>query len=458
MRRLAALVTLLILAACRESSAPLGNGAAGPTPDPAAQEVSLLGLGCGWQAVSDADTANVLYPDQAAMYWLAVVPHAPGLRLRIDGLYPQARYFSFNVYDPLLRPVDAIADFQITPLEGGGNPYRSEQDVSGAAYSAYVQFTSKPEAPAQNTIYSGFVNAGAVQLPNPLLTVLAYRVYVPADGLRGGVRLPLLTLETMDGSRAIGTLPNCQGPLLPNLGGETLPSLGLNPLLATSDYPEVLSALPYPPAAYPPKTSVFYGLPDSYIGIVNNISPVDVPVNSSQLPLTGGGGFLSNRDNAYTVSAFGRDHGSVFVLRARAPSWRGQSGVPFGNEDVRYWSVCQNEFATQRYVACAYDRDVALDTQGFFTVVVSDEADRPANALPENGFTWLPWGFYPDGLLIYRQLLASPGFVPAIRNVAAGASPQDVMGDYLPQGTYCERSVFESAGTDPAQIFAACSP
>lgn len=452
------LVTLASLAACADSVPGSINRATSPTAS-ASDEVAALpfGLGCAWLAVSDADVTNVLYPDEAAAYWLAAIPHVPGTRLRIDGLFPNARYFSFNVYDPLLRPIDAIADFQIVPEAGNANPYVTPGIAHGESYRAYVEFSTKPELPEPNTIYSGFINAGAAVIPNPALTVLAYRTYVAADGLRGDVRLPVLTLETADGSRELGTLPNCRGPLLPNLGGETLPALGLNPLLAGTDYPEVLSALPYPPAAFPPKSTVFYGLPDSYIGIVNNISPVDVPVEPSQLPLTGGGGFLSNRDNAYTVTAFGRDHGDLFVLRARAPSYRTQPGVSFGTEDVRYWSVCQNEFATQRYVACVRDEQIALDNQGFFTVVVTDAADRPSNAIAVNGIAWLPWGFYPDGLLLVRQLLASDSFAPAIRNVPAGTAPQDIMGDYFPHGVYCTREVFEAAGTHAADIFAACA-
>jgi hypothetical protein len=452
------LTTTLACAGCGGGDSGSSTETSSAEADAAAREAIAvpLGVGCGWQAVSDADTANVLYPDEAAKYWLAVIPHLPGARLRIDGLYPHARYFSFNVYDPLLRPVDAVADEQLAPTVAGNNPYTDAGARTGGNYRAYVAFTPKPDRPAANTLYSGFTNAGNNVVPNPTMTVLAYRIYVPADGLRGEVRLPQLTLETSDGSRTLGTLPNCDGPLLPNLGG-TVPGLGLNPVLASNSYPEVLSSLPYPIAAYPPKSSVFYGLPDSYLGIVNNVSPVPAPVQASQIPLTGGGGFLSNKDNAYTVTAFSRSHGNVFLLRARAPHYRTQSGVPFRSEDMRYWSVCQNEFATQRYVACARDEQIALDTQGFYTVVVSDAANRPANATAANGFAWLPWGAYPDGLLLYRQLLAADRFSPAIKNVPQGTAPAQIMGDYLPRGAYCTRSLFESAGASAANVFAACA-
>lgn len=442
--------------ACTHSSSPTASNGAEDPADTEGSNSLPLGIGCGWTVVSDADVTNVLYPDEAAVYWLAVIPNIPDARLRIDGQYPKARYFSFNVYDPLLRPNDAIADFQLAPKIAGSNPFISKGAAIGATYRAYVDFSIKPDAPAANTIYSGSINIGPTTVQNPLLTVLAYRIYVPADGLRGEVKLPQLTIETADGSRTLGTLPNCDAPLLPNIGG-TLPPLGLNTLLANTSYPEVLSAVPYPIAAHPAQTKVFYGLPDSYLGIVNNVLPTPLPIEASSIPLTGGGGFLSNKDNAYTTTAFSRNHGNIFLLRARAPTYRTQKSVNFGSEDTRYWSVCQNEFATQRYVACARDEQVPIDDQGFYTVVVSDADKRPENADAKHKMAWLPWGAYPDGLLLYRQLLASPDFAPAIRNVPQGTAPDQIMGDYLPESTYCTREVFESAGPSAADIFAACA-
>lgn len=455
---MALLFALICISACSRSNTPsASNGASDPTDSGNGGSTSLpLGIGCGWQVVSDADVTNVLYPDAAAMYWLAIIPNIPGARLRIDGHYPNARYFSFNVYDPILRPVDAIADFQITPNNAGKNPFTREGVAYGSGYRTYVDFTVKPDSTAPNTIYSGSINTGNSTVQNPLLTMLAYRIYVPADGLRGDVNLPQLTIEVADGSRDIGTLPNCDAPLLPNVGG-TLPPLGLNTLLASTTYPEVLSALPYPIAAYPVKTRVFYGLPDSYIGILNNVLPTPLPIGASGLPLTGGGGFLSNKDNAYTTTAFGRDHGSLFLLRARAPTYRTEKSVSFGKEQTRYWSVCQNEFATQRYVACVRDEQAPIDDQGFYTVAVSDAELRPSNANAEHKIAWIPWGAYPDGLLIYRQLLAAKNFAPAIRNVPQGTNPTEIMGDYLPQGIYCDRQIFENAGPSAADIFAACA-
>src|SRR3546814_19046217 len=93
----------------------------------------------------------------------------------------------------------------------------------------------------------------------------------------------------------------------------------------------------------------------------SDLSPVELPGVLQGTELLSGGGFLSNSDAAYSTSAFSRSDGNIFILRARAPSWRGAIGVPFGSEDMRYWSVCENEFATQRYVACSADEDTMID-------------------------------------------------------------------------------------------------
>src|SRR3546814_5598394 len=93
---------------------------------------------------------------------------------------PDARYFSFNAYDPALRPIDGIADARIAPDAGSGNPFSDEGATSGRHYSLTVEFGKKPEVPAQNTLYSGSIMVnGALALPNPV-TVLLYRIYIPA--------------------------------------------------------------------------------------------------------------------------------------------------------------------------------------------------------------------------------------------------------------------------------------
>jgi hypothetical protein len=427
-----------------------------PVDSRAMDTSALAGLGCSWQVASQADFANIAFPDDAARYWVALVPVTPGNRIRIDGRFPDARYFSFNSYDAALRPTDAIADIEVIPERGAQNPFSVSNVAAGALYSAYLAYGEVPESREPGTFYAGSVGLGPVNLPNSFLVPIIYRIYVSKTGefFDGGVGLPLLTIESSNGEQSY-TLPTCKEPILPSFGG-ALPDLGLNALLLGLDYPDELLPLPFPTAVYPPVTSVFYGLPDTAVNIVSNVVPAIRQLPLEQLPATGGGGFLSNIHNAYTTTAFDRSHGNLFLLRAKAPSWRGANQVGFNREQVRYWSICQNEFLTQRYTGCALDEKTPLDQEGYFTVAVSDAADRPQFATDDQGITWLPWGPFPDGLLLYRQMLPHVNFAEAIQNVPKGQDLADVMKDFAPQASYCRRDVFDQPGLTPRQRFERC--
>lgn len=449
-----------MLAACGgNSSTPNASAEQAPTNAQARETVdtsSISGLGCAWQAASEADLANIAFPDDASRYWVALVPVTPANRIRIDGRFPHARYFSFNSYDAALRPTDALADTEVISEEDARNPFSQPSTPSGGRYHAFLNYGAVPESRAPGTFYAGAVAIGPLSLPNSFLVPIIYRVYVSAEGdrLDGGVGLPVLSIESTDGTQAI-PLPTCAEPILPTLGG-VLPPLGLNSRLLATDYPDDLLPLPFPTAAFPPTTQVFYGLPETIVNILANTLPAIRQLPIDTLPSTGNGGFLSNIHNAYTTSAFARQHGRLFLLRAKAPSWRGAPNTAFATEQVRYWSVCQNEFVTQRFTACRFDQHVALDADGYFTVAVSDAADRPQSAVDEEGITWLPWGPFPDGLLLYRQMLANPQFQQAIENVPRGTPLADVMGDFAPQVTYCRPAIFDQAGFTPKQRFDAC--
>lgn len=165
---------------------------------------------------------------------------------------------------------------------------------------------------------------------------------------------------------------------------------------------------------------------------------------------------MSNQHNSYTITEFSRYFGSTFLVRGRAPTWRGAPGVPWGEEQLRYCSVCQEEHLTQRFVACARDNQIAIDELGFFTVMVSDEADRPAWATAENGITWLPYGPYSNSWFLYRHMLPNEGFLETIRNVPQGTPPADIMGDYLPTGAYCFAEQLANPPESPASLFEKC--
>jgi len=123
------------------------------------------------------------------------------------------------------------------------------------------------------------------------------------------------------------------------------------------------------------------------------LAPLDGPVYSAAATVGGSGGFLSNLDNAYVSAAINRGYGQVLVNRMRVPGFTdtraGQSPMP--TAELRYWSVCENDPFTERYVACATDDQTVQSPAGYATYVVSTPAQRPSNATAACGVNWLPW-------------------------------------------------------------------
>src|SRR5947209_12110880 len=140
----------------------------------------------------DADTVNALFPDSSAQYWSAHYVAVPGTRIRIDGVYPYARYTSWNFYDPLLRPFAKSSDFELQPDAGSLNPFvpgaNRTTPVAERHYTLFVTFDAA-DHPGPNTI---FVDPS--KHPNGVFTL---RVYVPDQGrdVAGGVGLPQVTWE-----------------------------------------------------------------------------------------------------------------------------------------------------------------------------------------------------------------------------------------------------------------------
>ena len=201
---------------------------------------------------------------------------------------------------------------------------------------------------------------------------------------------------------------------------------------------------------------VSYGLPETVRANFSTSLGFDIPGQS--ITSTVGANLANNLDNAYMQAILSRDKGSMYLIRGRAPEAATiPAEAPLGEAQLRYWSLCTNEILTQRFTDCLYDAQVPLDTEGYFTVVVSDPDQRPVNAVAENGIGWLAWGaLYPDATLLYRHMLPAPGFAQAIQNIPLNTPPESVMGEYYPLLAYCDRATVEAAGSSAAAVFAAC--
>jgi uncharacterized membrane protein len=382
---------------------------------------------------ADPNAINVAFPDESASYWLGTYQAAPGTRIRIHGRYPHARYMSFNVYDPAGRPLDSLNDTQIVPDAGSANPFLPGADRTAARrdYTVTIDFGTPPAQRAPNTLYTG---QGQNGLPNAAGSFI-YRMYVPDSGRDewGGAGLPRVALEAGDGGEPVSPA-DCRG--------FSKPSADLNRELAQLSPPAAADVLAWP-GKDPPVWRRFVNLPVAYAdGFLENSYGDPARQAANQLPLSslgGSGGFLSNRDNDYVYTPISRGHGQVLVLRGKAPTFADTvEGVPTmpSGQQLRYFSICQNEAASTRYVACLRDDQLVLDEDGRYTIVVSTSAQRPAGATAACGVNWLPWGPVEEGVLIYRHMLPDPSFANAIQRIARHGEEEQGLGEYYPRGEY----------------------
>jgi hypothetical protein len=396
---------------------------------PAAAQAQGVDQTCELTATRfDADSINVLFPDSSAQYWSAEYKAVRGTRIRIDGIFPYARYTSWNVYDPILRPFAKKSDFELAPDGGSANPF-----LPGAArttppdqrhYTLYITF-DPADQPGPNTIYVD-------PAKNPV-GVFTLRVYVPDQGKdsTGGVGLPQVTWEPTSSSGPPPITSPCRSLAKPS-------STTVTDTYARTAGPN--GGPPYP-GRNPPEWRKFVNLCQSGGDLLFDNAAGDRIPDSGGNPCDnfGSGGFLSNLDNAYVYAFISRGFGPIAVFRGKAPTYAAtypSAPVMPGGVQLRYWSFCQNDPFTQRYIGCRRDDQVPVGHDGNYTIVVSQPGDWPKAAQNRcRAASWIPWGPQPQGVMIYRHMLPDPGFAEAIQHVSRDHEAAQ-MGAYYPAGRY----------------------
>jgi hypothetical protein len=81
---------------------------------------------CSWAGETDQQDINIGAPDSDAFYWLSPLAPSSGTEAVISGEYPQARYFSFHVYNDEGEVLDSIYDQEINPDEAAAERHFTE--------------------------------------------------------------------------------------------------------------------------------------------------------------------------------------------------------------------------------------------------------------------------------------------------------------------------------------------
>tara|TARA_A100001011_G_scaffold383434_1_gene454627 strand:- start:1196 stop:2218 length:1023 start_codon:yes stop_codon:yes gene_type:complete len=128
-------------------------------------------LTCAWCFIANSSLLNIEWPDGNSQYYGTIVNSS---FLKIDGYFPNSRYFSFEVYD--LKTLDPFWDIHDVNIGGKLNPYRDQAVTynTSLVYQIDLNADKKDERVYQENeyylliyrIYMGINNTGGVPLPH----------------------------------------------------------------------------------------------------------------------------------------------------------------------------------------------------------------------------------------------------------------------------------------------------
>jgi hypothetical protein len=379
-------------------------------PGPANAQLFPL---CSWPIESTGGgLTNAFFPDTNATYWMMPLDTTQWKAMVIKGEYPEARFFSFVTYLGTGAAADSMIDADIAPDPGGTNPFASTNAVGPYNYTVTI---------------GGVGSANHLQFGGTRLAFVIYRVYVPDKGLNrmGGVALPSVSVVAADGhTRALEPCP---------FANVTASPTSLIRFFQSQGFPDTANTL----------QAVATGdLDDLFLGdgnSCNSNSPSSGAVTFAPNSTNGRFRPFPNPATTYVeVQNLCFQPGKVLVVRGKAAvfpdTYDGKSVFEpaiAGAIQLRYWSMCNNDQEVPGpVVACAADWAAQLDTQQFYTYVVSDDMMPPSWIPP--GATWLPWGETNiPKTLIFRN--TSP-------------SNFTLAGDYVPQAVFCDKQVLIVGG------------
>lgn len=415
---------------------------------------SVYGEDCFWVGpyVKENPESNIAYPDTGATYWHAGYTLPEGASLKLKGELPYARYMSLNSYRADASPAYAMADNAIVPNQDSINPFLQDADRTAQLrdYELSIEQGVEPEVVADNTLYDA-VGAGEK-------AVLVYRVYVPNQDkdMKGGVALPEaeLTLENgsvLSGVEACEALASDTDLLpIPKVPAATYAQLrGFGNPAQNSLIEEGATQTVKWKAAY---NAVY----------TNRCSFLNQCEANPERQVN----WYANLDNQYVSAFLDNTIKPVVVIRGKLPeipaTFNDVNTYDESSAQLRYWSICQNEYYSQKVEACLYDEQITIQPDGEYLIVTSKLSDKPSNVSEECGIDYLPWSEAGDGfsivdgmqnniqdaLILVRNMLPVNSFDQAVQNTVTPGDESTVMGEYLPTAQYFTKADFEALGCD----------
>ncbi|MBN2026048.1 MAG: hypothetical protein JW854_04750 [Actinobacteria bacterium] len=435
-----------------------------------------------------------------------------GSELLVEGDFPHARYFSYEILPPLdpehpasgcmgETPEVPIVDADIEPDPSSTNPYRVGADRNAAERHYHLEFDlqlgnavdlnplamKSPEyrAPGKGRTGGPFGFAGAWGDNVFTPSVLWMRIYAPdrESGVLGGVSLPRATLRLDTGEEFwlrcdFSVAEERQTTRVP--AGEDIPrepfpaigpQLGWSKIfgLAQNRAESAVYFYSQPYGDIPPEAA-YRKVRHDFLLLFNRGEDAEPPGNFE-------GSSTTCKNNHYLNRMFQLGPGKVYVITGKMPTFpatRDGEATMTGGE-VRYWSINQygrgedDAYETAVNYNSLMDDEVVLNGDREYVIVYSTAQNRPANATPENGVTWVDWGPRARQTLTIRWMSVIPEWdlpqyspdeynlpwAEAARSgtrydeTLVGTNQPGVMGLYHPVIHYLGVEEFEALGGGP---------
>jgi len=342
-----------------------------------------------WEAPYIGSSKDVLYlPDANAVYWRYGWERSPQDKngYIIQGKVPNARYFSYNLYDDITKSsLGSLTDFNIK-LDEANN------------YTIYVVPIGTKLA-KDNVIY----------FDNKLTKLsVVLRHYLPKDDIYGNVEIP--KISKFDCTNNIIKVAE-ESAKVPKISKEDIEKYLIpmfNKIMENPD--ENIKKLIH---NYKNKSLNIEELICKQVvsGAFNFFNKGGV-IYSFNL---NSDGTYPNNDNHYLTMPIVRDNDDILVVKFKAPVFPKDKN-DFNSCDVRYFSISQGDELTYNYQTIA-DYQFKISADGYIYLIIGNETKEIKDKAKQLDVNFMPWLVHEKMLLIYRNMLPSPNFVYGANSV-----------------------------------------
>lgn len=423
-----------------------------------------------WLGPWDGFESKTLAPDSNAVYFVAKIPALPKQKygeahLIVRGVYPQARFMSFHLYNETFVYRDNLRDVLIAPDNGSYNPFIAEKEGTETTerYTLLILDEDDVLYGNEGTPLKGYNTSNFYNL--------MLRYYDPARDsgkVVGGVALPRIMLRYRVSEVPDTVLKDPCSIIASEWYGGTQRTEMLNSL-APYLYPflRFMAGKMIIPG-YLPKDDPQFSQPEWIFGgrmecTFNHIIPrgpiawlapvPEYPPEYCGVKYTRG---AFNFDQRYLYSFLDPRKGSV-VIRMKTFSAAEYGSLSVADSvypDVRYWSLCSVQTENLMYtVGCIKDHEFVRDRAdpGYVTIVATtgnppEGVCDVINGQTENcSYNWLPMPG-PVSWLYLRTLAPNenspnyrytPYMYPTTSDPNNATQLKEHMGLYYPQSAYC---------------------